>query len=192
MVGVVERWQRPDHLYGRGMTAPTERRFAPVEIREEGGELFIEGVGIRYGDVADMGAFRERLEPGTFGDLKLADLILNIMHDRRRPLARTDGGGLSLSDNGEALRISARLPSTREAEDAVRLVRARVLRGFSIEMRVARGGESFTDGIRVISSAKLLDLGLVDRPAYGDSFAAVSKRLKILAGDDNGYYLGAL
>ena len=54
---------------------------------------------------------RERIEPGAFAPL--GDAILNAQHDRTTPLARTDGGGLTLLDSEAALEIRAELPPTR-------------------------------------------------------------------------------
>lgn len=145
-----------------------ERRYA--ELRHEADGRLLEGVAIRYGDVATLPWGRERIEPGAFGDLADADLILNAMHDRARPLART-AGGLVLVDGADALEVRATLPETREADDALTLVRSRVYRGFSIEF--ATGAERIegrgADAIRVIERAALVDLAVVDRPAYGDS-----------------------
>ena len=103
-----------------------ERRFAPLEYRGEGRTL--EGVAVKYGDTARLPFGSERFEPGAFGDVAGADVILNVQHDRGRPIART-GGGLVLEDSREALAIRADLPATREADDALELVRAKVLRG---------------------------------------------------------------
>ena len=63
------------------------------------------------------------------------DVILNIQHDRGKPIARTDGGGLVLTDSPQSLRIAATLNETRQCEDVLTLVRDRVLRGLSVEFR---------------------------------------------------------
>ena len=48
-----------------------------------------------YGREADIaGVFRESVDAGAFGTI--GDVILNRMHDRNEPLARTEGGGLDL------------------------------------------------------------------------------------------------
>lgn len=141
----------------------TELRYA--EIRAESGRT-LEGVAVRYGEVSRRTlAGPETIMPGAFQPLP-ADVILNRQHDRRTPLART-GAGLTLTDTPEALTVRARLPQTREADDTLELVRAGVLRGLSVEIRVA--GERMAGGVRVIESAALVGLGVVDRPAYPGS-----------------------
>ena len=99
------------------------------EVRAEGRAL--SGTAVRYGDVASFAWGRERIEPGAFAPL--GDAILNAQHDRATPLARTDGGGLTLLDSEAALEIRAELPPTRSADDVLELVRAKVMRGLSIE-----------------------------------------------------------
>ena len=143
-----------------------ERRFA--EFRYDAERGVIEGVAIRYGDRAHFGeGFTEEFRAGAFG--QLGDVISNLQHDRARPVART-GAGLSLSDGADALRVAITLPDTSYAREARELVAARILRGFSVEFRASR--DFFEERHRVIESAELLGVALVDRPAYPDSVIA--------------------
>ena len=137
-----------------------ERRFC--ELRVEGEGRFLAGTAIRYGDVATLPWGRERFEAGAF-DVRAADVILNAQHDRASPLART-GGGLMLTDSAAALEIRAELPETRAADDVLALVRAKVLRGLSVEFNAMR--ERMLGGVRVIERAELRGVSVVDRPAY--------------------------
>ena len=144
------------------MSERTERRY--VELRQAEGRV-IEGVAVRYGDVAVIGAaFRERIEAGAFGRVADADVILNAQHDRTTPLARTGGGGLSFADSAESLSLRADLPETRAADDVLALVRSGVLRGLSIEFRAV--AERIEAGVRVIERAVLRGVAVVDTPAY--------------------------
>ena len=139
-----------------------ERRYSPVEI--DGRRL--SGVAMRYGDIARLPWGRERFSPGAFGDVRALDVVLDVQHVRSRPIARTPAT-LQLTDGPEALRAVATLPETREADDALTLVRAGVLRGLSVEF--AAKNAPVLDGLRTVQSAALLRLGLVDSPAYPDS-----------------------
>lgn len=140
----------------------TETRYHIEELRLEG--RLLRGVAVRYGDVAKLPwGVSERIASGAFDS---SDVILNVMHDRSRPLART-GGGLRLSDSPSELRIEADLPETREAEDALALIRSKVYRGLSVEF-VARK-EAQEGRTRIIERAKLVGVALVDTPAYPDS-----------------------
>ena len=84
---------------------------------------------------------------GAFGDLATADVLLNMQHDRGRPLARTGGqGGLTLTDSVTTLRAVVDLPPTRDGLDVAELLRRGVLAGFSLEFRVEAEGERFGCG----------------------------------------------
>ena len=137
-------------------------RFA--ELRADGRTLL--GTLVRYGDTAQQ--FRERIEPGAFGDVASLDVLLSFQHTRAKPLARTGkGGGLELTDSAEQLSVSASLPATREADDTLELVKAGILRGFSAEFFPVQMREEAN--VFVISEAKLSGLSVVDSPAYPES-----------------------
>ena len=142
-----------------------ERLFC--ELRAESGRL-LTGIGVRYGDVANIGGvFRERFTAGAFGDVASLDVMLNRQHERGTPLARTGGGGLTLTDGPDALRFSAVLPETRDATDTLELVRGKILRGASIEFRAV--AERMVGGVRTIDRAAIAAISVVDRAAYPDS-----------------------
>ena len=144
------------------MNPMIERRYVALRADSEGRRL--SGVGVRYGDVARLPWGRERIEAGAFAPL--GDVILNASHARAAPLARV-GAGLTLDDTAERLAFSAELPATRAADDVLELVRAGVMRGASVEMRVT--AERFESGVRVIERATLAAIGVVDTPAYSAS-----------------------
>ena len=140
-----------------------EKRFS--EIRADGRTLI--GTAIHYGEASPIGGFKERFEPGAFGLVSDLDVILNVQHDRRRPLARTGGGGLVLTDSRDSLRWTAKLPQTRDSDDALSLVRSGVLRGSSIEFKAVN--ESWSGSMRTITQAFLGGLAVVDQPAHQGS-----------------------
>ena len=144
------------------------RRYVS-ELRFEGDRI-ITGVAMRYGDVADLPwGGRERFESGAFGDLGRADVILNVQHCRERMLCRTGGGGLTVDDNPQELRIRAEIPNTQEGNDVLELVQKRVLRGLSIEFVPDKHISDMRDDgteVRIIQEAKLQNIAIVDRPAY--------------------------
>ena len=89
-----------------------EYRFAPLEVRAaDGGQ----DRGRRHA-LRARGGYRRRLPrvrvtAGAFGTI--GDVILNRMHDRGEPLARTAGGGLDLEDGAEHLWLRADIPDYR-------------------------------------------------------------------------------
>lgn len=135
----------------------SEYRFS--ELRAEGRTL--RGTAMPYNVISP--GHRELFRPGAFAG-RLADVSLDVQHDRRRLIARTGGGGLELHDSPEALRMVAHLPETREANDALTLVRQRVLRGLSVEFNSLK--ETRQGGIRIIEQAALPALSVVDSGSY--------------------------
>ena len=140
------------------------------------------GVAIRYGDVATFPwGETERFEPGAFGELANADVMMDVMHDRGRPIARTRGGGLTLIDSPTELRIEAILPESRDADDALTLVRNKVMRGLSISFKPELEGITYTKDKRdrictVVQSATLKRVSVVDTPAYPKSSVSQRRR----------------
>lgn len=146
------------------MSADTERRFAEFRVEDDG--RTISGPVIVYGDEARFGDWRETFAPGS---LRHNDVIVNLQHDRGKPVART-GAGLTLHDGADALRARIELPDTSYAREARELVQARILRGFSIEFRAL--DDAWEGQKRTVQDAELTGFALVDRPAYPESVIA--------------------
>ena len=119
---------------------------------------------MRYGDVSPD--FRERFEPGAFGDVRAVDL--NLQHDAALVVAR----GATLTDGPRELSVRADLP---EGSAALALVRRRALSGFSVEFRAKRERRDAA-GVRIVDRADLTGLALVDRGAYPGAVAEVRRR----------------
>ena len=161
------------------MKGQTYQRYFELRYDPAMGERIIQGTALRYGDTATFPwGDKERFEPGAFGDLRGADVMLNFQHVRAKPLARTGGGGLEIINSGAELAIRADLPKTTEANDALELVRTKVMRGLSIEFKMeeyriegikpgARRGDSAETVI--VERAKLMGVAVVDRPQYPES-----------------------
>lgn len=136
-----------------------ERRAFEFRASDDGGT--VEGIVIPYGQAARIADFTERFLPGS---LSFGDVIANRQHDRHRPLARTDGGGLSLTDSATELRARIELPDTADGRDVRELVRLGVLRGLSAEFRTLK--DEWEGSQRTIREAQLTGLAIVDVPAY--------------------------
>ena len=154
-----------------------EWEYRYFELRADVDRRLLEGVAVRYGDIARMPFGGEELfMAGAFGDVSEVDILLNFQHERSRPLASTRGGGLTLTDTPEALLVRAELPRTRDADDALELVRSNVMRGFSVEFGANR--ERQEGRRRIVETARLGGLGLVDRPAYPRSTVAARAEIR--------------
>ena len=145
------------------MAEELEYRYSAVEI--EGREL--KGVVMKYGEISpahlNPTGHPEKFLPGSFD---FGDVILNVQHDRGRPIARTPDT-LFLVDSPESLTLRADVPETREGTDTLLLVKQRILRGLSVEFRAVK--QRYEAGVRVIEKAVLSGIGLVDKAAYSGS-----------------------
>ena len=143
-----------------------------VELRADG-ERTINGTLMRYGDVAEFfWGDREKFEPGCFGDVRKVDFILDKQHERGRPLARSGGGGVVLTDSLSTLELRADLPDTTDANDTLALVHGKVLRGLSVSfLPIDYRTEYNQDGSQTIIHirSELRGGGVVDRPQYKQS-----------------------
>lgn len=137
-----------------------EYRF--VEFRAENDA--ITGVVLPYGRATRIGDFTEEFRSGAFG--KIEDVILNLQHQRAKPVART-GAGLVLDDKPTELRAAVTLPDTTYGREARELVEGNILRGFSIEFRAQ--DDEWHGTHRIVKAARLFGIALVDRPAYSDA-----------------------
>ena len=140
---------------------------------------------MRYGMPTNIGIGKELFQAGAFGDVSGLDILLYRQHTRALALARTkptdadDYGRLVLDDNEKRFLIQASLPDTTDSRDTLELVKAKILRGLSVEFKPL---QVRWDGLtRVIQKARLSGISVVDKPAYADS--AVELRWADMAKD---------
>ena len=139
----------------------TPEHRAGCEFRVAGRTL--SGTAMRYGDVSPD--FRERFEPGAFGEVR--SIAVNLQHDRN-VIVVPDA---LLTDSPRELRVRAELAP---GSAALNLVRRGALNGFSVEFHAE--SERRESGIRVIARAVLAGLALVDRGAFPGATAEVRAR----------------
>ena len=152
-----------------------EYRFSVFEVRQEGDRAIVEGAAMPYGSKAVIaGIFTETVEPGAFTG-RMNDVVVNYMHQREAPIARTDGGGLTLTDSADKLIARVEIPSYRE--DILDQVKRKILRGFSVEMFVKDEAWPEADK-RIIKQAQLSGLALVDSPAYSEATMSIAQRMR--------------
>lgn len=132
-----------------------------VSFRVSGRTL--SGRALVYGDIAPD--FRERFEPGAFGEVR--EIPINLQHDRSIIIAER----AILTDTARSLDVRADLPA---GSAALELVRRGALSGFSIEFHAR--AQRYEGGMRVVERADLTGLALVDRGAYPQATAEVRAR----------------
>ncbi len=95
----------------------------------------ISGIAIDYVDVYELGRSRMQFAPGSLVNIGAADVILNMQHDRGRPMCRT-GGGLELMEADNKVFAKCELPPTQDGNDAHTLIARGLLRSFSLEVNI--------------------------------------------------------
>ena len=131
------------------------------------------GPVVVYGDAARTRRGMERIRPGAFIGLAEPNLYADIGHDPYRLLV-PNGQGLTLTDGPDALRAEIALPDTSEGRAAADGYRKGELTGFSSEM-VPFFETATADGYDV-HKALLFGLGVVGRPAFGQSLVQMRQR----------------
>ena len=156
--------------------AEAHRRAFPSQLRAvEGGDLAIRGTAIKFGDVASFGTWStEEFRRGAFKD-RMGDTRLLIGHGGIA-LARADTGTLDLFEDDEGLQFSAELdPERQQAREIYSAIKRGDVDGVSVGFQLLegskvettdRGGKPHDIVVRV---SKLLEISLVDRPAYTSS-----------------------
>ena len=155
------------------MEGALERRA--FEFRAEDDGQVLAGVAMPYGSRGAVGRFTESFTPGGL-QFAPSGVLLNVLHVSDRLLARYPDGGLELTDSEEALRARVALPDTTEGRDCRELVKAGVLRGFSIEFRAIR--DSWTGTHRTVEEAILSGIGIVASPAYAGAVISDGREMR--------------
>ena len=159
--------------------ATFERRFAS-EIRASGRRL--EGYAARFNVLADLGTFREQIEPGAFTRSLGGDVLALLDHDTGKVLGRTRSGTLRLSEDARGLHFSLDLPDTQAGRDVVALAERGDLGGMSFGFTVPPGGEDWGDNLRRLREVELREISVVSAwPAYPDTEVAVRAMTQLTA-----------
>jgi len=169
--------------------ASAERITFEAEVRAiatDDGSLRIGGYAAQFNKEATGLNFREMIAPGAFTrSLKSGDpVFLLVNHDTDQlPLASTQGGTLTLSEDEVGLRMEATLdPSNpRAAELASALTRGDVDK-MSFAFTVAPEGDTREGGLRTLTDLNLFEVSVVTWPAYDAS--SVGMRSEDAADDD--------
>ncbi len=161
--------------------ADAERLLVPCEIREDAsrespGRLF--GTLMRY-DEPSLGVTKTRdgrfMRPGgevfKAGALTWPEdgIVVNVMHDKTQAVLKAIP-----ETRGTEVVIDAMLPNTGKGRDLATDIRGGLYEGFSVEFHADR--TRMSAGRREIQSARLVDVGVVGKPAYPDTRVEVREQ----------------
>ena len=153
------------------MTIKREIRAGiPAEIRADDDGILVTGHAAIFNSEAVIGdMFREVIKPGAFSKAIKRDDVLFLVNHEGLPLARTRSGTLKLSEDDKGLHIETQLDPN---DPDVKALKPKMERGDMDEMSFAffpvvqEWDDSGEMPLRTIMEAELMDVSIVNRPAY--------------------------
>ena len=125
----------------------------------------IKGLVVPFAKVGNTSAGPVRFEFGAFGDIDASQIVLNMEHDRTRPLGRGIAGSEEVTPAG--ISMAFKIAPTGAGNDALVEASEGLRPAFSIEANV--GEYVIEKGVMVVSSAKLEAVAHVTNPAFKDA-----------------------
>lgn len=162
--GVCKLWIIPETLLtageplAAGASINYEARIlaANVESRQ------ITGLIVPFSQVGNTSAGPVQFAPGAFGDVKASDIVLNLEHDRTRPIGRGIDGTERVSPGGIAMTFQ--IAATTAGTDALIEAADGLRTGISIEANPTK--YAYKGAIMHVTAAQLKGAGLVTFPAF--------------------------
>lgn len=152
--------------------ANAERINFNTEVRATttDGKIRISGYAAQFNEEATGLNFREMIAPGAFKRSIASGqpVFLLVNHDTDSlPLASTQGGTLSLSEDAVGLRMDADLdPENPRAKELASAISRGDVDKMSFAFTVAAGGETRDGGLRTLTDLDLFEVSVVTWPAY--------------------------
>jgi hypothetical protein len=144
------------------------------------------------GDVRS-GGFHEDIAPGACKkSMAEGDIVALFNHDSSKPLGRTSAGNLKLKAATRGIEPSLKPVDTSYGLDLAKLVKAKVIRGWSFGFEVikdtwtddeGRASDMYSGTNRTINEMRLIEVSPVTFPAYDST--EISSRDSILAARDS-------
>jgi len=125
----------------------------------------IKGLVVPFSKVGNTSAGPVRFEFGAFGDIDPSQIVLNMEHDRTRPLGRGIAGSEEVTPAG--ISMAFKIAPTGAGNDALVEASEGLRPAFSIEAKVNE--YTVEKGVMVISSANLEAVAHVTNPAFKDA-----------------------
>lgn len=137
------------------MTEMIKREFEVRAVNEE--ERAIEGRAVPYGDVIDLGSYKERIEPGAFGEI---DDNVKLFYAHNEPIGKVVAG----RDEKDGFYIRAVISKTARGDEVYTLLKDGVLNRFSVGFLPVEDREE--EDVIVRTKASLKEVSVVPFPAY--------------------------
>ena len=125
----------------------------------------IKGLVVPFAKVGNTSAGPVRFEFGAFGDIDASQIVLNMEHDRTRPLGRGIAGSEEVSPAGVSMAF--KIAPTGAGNDALAEASEGLRPAFSIEAKVNE--YTIEKGVMVVASANLEAVAHVTNPAFKDA-----------------------
>ena len=125
----------------------------------------IKGLVVPFAKVGNTSAGPVRFEFGAFGDVDASQIVLNMEHDRTRPLGRGIAGSEEITPAG--ISMAFKIAPTSAGNDALVEASEGLRPAFSIEANV--GEYTIEKGVMVVSAARLEAVAHVTNPAFKDA-----------------------
>jgi len=125
----------------------------------------IKGLVVPFAKVGNTSAGPVRFEFGAFGDIDPSQIVLNMEHDRTRPLGRGIAGSEEITPAG--ISMAFKIAPTGAGNDALVEASEGLRPAFSIEANVNE--YTIEKGVMVVSSANLEAVAHVTNPAFKDA-----------------------
>lgn len=145
-------------------------RAIDFEIREINEETrTVSGIALPYGELADVGGYKERFERGAFADTEIGAPL--YFHHDHRALGTPIGSIVEARDTDDGLQVKARISKTPKGDEVYTLLKDGVLKKFSAGFEPVEH-RTDSDGTVVRTKARLVEVSIVPRPAYSTADVA--------------------
>jgi HK97 family phage major capsid protein len=125
----------------------------------------ISGMVVPFGPSGNTSAGPVRFEFGAFGEIDASKIVLNMEHDRTRPLGRGIAGSEQITPAGVSMAF--KIAQTNAGNDALVEASEGLRPAFSIEASVNE--YTIEKGVMVVSAANLEAVAHVTNPAFKDA-----------------------
>jgi HK97 family phage major capsid protein len=125
----------------------------------------ISGMVVPFGPAGNTSAGPVRFEFGAFGEIDASKIVLNMEHDRTRPLGRGIAGSEQVTPAGVSMAF--KIAQTNAGNDALVEASEGLRPAFSIEASVNE--YTIEKGVMVVSAANLEAVAHVTNPAFKDA-----------------------